>query len=159
GLVGLRIETLVHLRAWAAHAILPFRSAIILPERCAWEEGPGGAAPSTAAELMQRELLDLALELPDAVLDDDLGQVRDDLPGDVPYDLVAQELDNSAGDPVDVLVAQAVGPQGDRPDRHSCLRRRRGGGGERLRGPVREVRQGLVLRRVRRDRVLHLGEA
>src|SRR5882724_8195187 len=64
-----------------------------------------------------RRLLDLPFELPQAVLDDHLGEDGDDLPGDVADDLVAEQLDEPAGDAVDVLVAQPVGRGGGEMDR------------------------------------------
>ena len=53
--------------------------------------------------------LDLALELPQAILDHDLGEVRDDFPRDVAHHLVADQLDDPARDAIDVLVAQGGG--------------------------------------------------
>src|SRR5262252_8547142 len=48
------------------------------------------------------------LELLDALLDDDLGDVGDDLPGDLADDALGQALDDARGQAVDLVVGEAA---------------------------------------------------
>src|ERR1700674_1292727 len=70
---------------------------------------PRGSVPAHARPPPAGASLDLALELPQAILDHDLGEVRDDFPRDVAHHLVADQLDDPARDAIDVLVAQSAG--------------------------------------------------
>ena len=61
--------------------------------------------------------LDLALELPQAILDHHLGQIGNDFPRDVADHPVADQLDHAASDAVDVFGPERLGRGGGRPDR------------------------------------------